>query len=460
MPIDLNSPVDPSSQDWKRALGMLQGNILRGHGRNHTAVLLIQFEPSPDLRGHVRKLGESWVTSAEQQEEQAKKYRRAKGNRSGPDKQLFGNLFLSIWGYAALGYTQDELYDAFRHPRDLVRTKANWFVHGMEHKGETMADPPKLDWEPAYQNRLDAMLLLACDDPQALKAKVREAKDAISGFGKVLKVETAKTHRRGKFSVELFGFADGISQPHFYKGDEDQEPPAIVLEPDRLAGSRDAFGSYLVYRKLEQNVKGFLEAEAALADELRLSGKDRERAGAMIVGRFRDGTPLTKSPDAGTVPDSELNDFDYTEEGGDPGSRCPMHAHIRKVRPRGRVRYPRERIVRRGVNYGTYDPTNRRKKPPENGSGLLFLSFQRNIESQFGKLQSEWANTVYAPEEHSGQDPIAGQGWTNSRQSWPWVWGEECALRYRFGKFMRMLGGEFFFAPSTAFFRKLPKGKS
>jgi Dyp-type peroxidase family len=328
-------------------------------------------------------------------------------------------------------------------------------MHGMEHKGELLADPSRVEWESAYRDRLDALLLLACDDLQELNNKVGEAKKAIAAFGKVLQVETAKTHRRGKFAVEHFGFADGISQPKFFKGDTDQEAPKIVLEEDRLAGTPDAFGSYMVYRKLEQNVKGFLEDEARLADTLRHSGPDRERAGAMIVGRFRDGTPLTKSGTPGTVPEEELNDFDYTEGEGDDGSRCPMHAHVRKVRPRGRVHYPRERMVRRGVTYGPYDPTKQKSEPPEKGSGLLFLSFQRNIESQFGRVQSEWANAVHAPEEHAGQDPMGGQGWVIARQSWPWEWGKQACLNYRFGKYMKLLGGEFFFAPSLAFFNKL-----
>jgi deferrochelatase/peroxidase EfeB len=112
-------------------------------------------------------------------------------------------------------------------------------------------------------------------------------------------------------------------------------------------------------------------------------------------------------------------------------------------------------MVRRGVTYGPYDPTKQKMEPPEKGSGLLFLSFQRNIESQFGRVQSEWANAVHAPEEQAGQDPTAGQGWVIARQGWPWEWGKQACLNYRFGKYMKLLGGEFFFAPSLAFFSKL-----
>jgi hypothetical protein len=41
-----------------------------------------------------------------------------------------------------------------------------------------------------------------------------------------------------------------------------------------------------VFRKLEQNVRRFKQVEEDPADALELTGDDRERAGAMIVGRF------------------------------------------------------------------------------------------------------------------------------------------------------------------------------
>ena len=40
-------------------------------------------------------------------------------------------------------------------------------------------------------------------------------------------------------------------------------------------------------------MRAFHKAEKALADTLGLTGEDRKRAGATIVGRFRDGTALT-----------------------------------------------------------------------------------------------------------------------------------------------------------------------
>ena len=119
-------------------------------------------------------------------------------------------------------------------------------------------------------------------------------------------------------------------------------PLSLVLRPDPGVTDPDAFGSYYVFRKLEQDVMGFAVAEHRLADELGLEGSDRARAGAMIVGRYRDGTPLVLSETDGFVP-AKANDFRYephltsvgTMAPSDPlGVKCPFHAHIRKVNPR------------------------------------------------------------------------------------------------------------------------------
>jgi Dyp-type peroxidase family len=263
-------------------------------------------------------------------------------------------------------------------------------------------------------------------------------------------VERGKTHRKNRRTIEHFGFVDGISQPRFFVGENDVSDKNIVLESDQLAGTPGAMGSYLVYRKLEQNVKAFRAAEDKLAAAL---GVGREQAGARIVGRFRDGSPLTKKDEPGLTPPDD-NNFDYAGQHDADGSRCPFHAHIRKVRPRPDQR---ERMVRRGVPYGAYDPADEGMEYPEAGSGLLFLSFQRNIQSQFGGIQTEWANNAHFPKDFVGMDPLIGQGWNPLGQAWPVKWGDPTkgTIQQELGKLVTMKGGEFFFAPSLPFFEKL-----
>jgi deferrochelatase/peroxidase EfeB len=71
--------------------------------------------------------------------------------------------------------------------------------------------------------------------------------------------------------------------------------PNLVLTEVPLGERKVDWGSYYVFRKLEQNVRRFKEHERDLAGELNLTGDSRELAGAMVIGRFEDGTPVALS---------------------------------------------------------------------------------------------------------------------------------------------------------------------
>jgi Dyp-type peroxidase family len=453
MPMDLGKTIDSRSAEWQKALDMAQGNILKSHGRDYSAFVLVEFRPHLNPRAQLGKLGLDWITTASQQAAQTQKYLKQVESGTCPEPELFANLFLSVWGYLGLGFTPCELSRAFPHPQNDFRaivepSLTNWFLHGMAYHGPHLSDPPRLWWEPQYQGRVDALLLLACNDRATLDLAVGEARRQIEEFGCVRHIEHGKTHRVNDTTLEPFGFADGISQPAFL-GAGPLADPEIVFCQDRLAATEHAFGSYLVYRKLEQNVKLFQEEEERLANLLGLKGSDRDRAGAMIVGRFRDGSPIIKTDRPGWQPALDDN-FDYS---GDPkGMQCPLHSHIRKVRQRPDGK---PRLVRRGVPYGSYDPTDAKMARPHKGSGLLFLSFQSNIQAQFGSLQQDWANDPDFEAPNVGKDPIAGQGFSSSAQEWPLTWGKAGTSPCQLRSFVTMKGGEFFFTPSRPFFERL-----
>ena len=92
---------------------------------------------------------------------------------------------------------------------------------------------------------------------------------------------------------------------------------------------------------------------------------------------------------------------------------------------------------------------------PHKGSGLLFLSFQSNIQAQFGSLQQDWANGADFEAANAGKDPIAGQGFSSSAQEWPLTWGKSDTSPCQLRSFVTMKGGEFFFTPSRPFFKRL-----
>lgn len=275
--------------------------------------------------------------------------------------------------------------------------------------------------------------------------------------------------------VEHFGYADGFAQPaieggpggnppgggalqsgggwrpisagEFILGYEDEEgvlpsaPP-----PDELSRN----GTFLVYRKLHQDVAAF---RAALADAAGLFEGSEELLAAKIVGRWRDGTPLDS---AATAPDPALaadelrnNAFSYADD--HDGMRCPVGAHIRRANPRDGLPFEgtlvnRHRMIRRGIPYG--DPL-----PPgaaEDGAdrGVLFMCLQASIARQFEFVQSQWlgaGNTLGLGED---QDMLLGpqDGGEPRKMTIP---GKPPFLLGPLSRMVTVRGGEYFFVPGV-----------
>jgi len=157
--------------------------------------------------------------------------------------------------------------------------------------------------------------------------------------------------------------------------------------------------SYLVFRKLRQDVRAFQDRLQTAAEE---SGMSVEMVAAKVLGRWRDGVPIELAPNRSPAEDlrhrrgsSFSNDFRYLPHDKD-GSVCPRGAHIRRVNPRdavdfaGTIRDPgrltsRHRIIRRGMPYGpAYEDD------PDSERGLLFQCFQADIARQFETIQATW----------------------------------------------------------------------
>ncbi|HEV8693890.1 MAG TPA: hypothetical protein VGQ93_06855, partial [Lysobacter sp.] len=273
--------------------------------------------------------------------------------------------------------------------------------------------------------------------------------------------------------IEHFGFTDGVSQPLFFATDlekarmnggldayDPSAPLCLALNKDPL-GAVSGYGSYLVFRKLAQDVAGFRNQEAQLAQALGLSGDKAELAGAYIVGRFRDGTPVVQQPVPGWT--NEPNNFDFDADVD--GMRCPFQAHIRKTNPRGdKLREfglaPGEdrsrRIARRAVSYGPLDLN----PPPGADVGLLFMCVQSSIVNQFEFMQAIWCNFTQFLRPDTGLDPVIGQGVSGAAptpQPWPQTWGirRDGTVSFDFSPCVTMRGGEYFFMPSVSFFQSL-----
>jgi deferrochelatase/peroxidase EfeB len=340
MPIHLTKPLA-----WKKAdsdeltlLQALQGNILKGHGRESTADIFFKFGPAAkDSKRMLRDLANFHVVSAHRQLLDAEKFKASKKcDGGGP----FVHLALSFTGYQALGL-------AASAPTDTD------FRGGMKAADSisALADPAVTAWETPFQSDIHGMVL-AADETEgktaALAAKVKELIEDAGGTIVHVQHGRALKNARGD-GIENFGYVDGRSQPLMLQEDIDAEtsatgssrwdpgfPLKLALVDDPGVTDTFSFGSFFVFRKLEQDVRGFKTREQEIADVLELEGEDRELAGAMIVGRFEDGTPVTLSKDARD--DDPPNNFNYD---GDAGTRCPFHGHIRKTRHSVRRRQTR-----------------------------------------------------------------------------------------------------------------------
>jgi Dyp-type peroxidase family len=506
-------PGTPGTHD--RLLHHLQGNILRGHGRDFTINIVLRFNEKAshaEVRGELKHLAATYVTSAAKQLIEAKEYRRCRLPGS-----LFGNLFLTRNAYVKVGHEND-LSTWFADPNSGIN-----FVTGMKDAADLLCDrvDPIDPLAKAYaQKHIDAMLLLADDSEHYLLRSARHEIACIRqrGIAEVVAVERGQVLRNARGDgIEHFGYVDGRSQPLFLASDfvdldesgkivpgttKERRPDgahgdieywnpfaklSLALLKDPGSTNPDAYGSYYVFRKLEQDVQGFALAEMNLARALALKGDDWARAGAMAVGRFRDGTPLILN-DAPSPHHRLGNDFRYDGvhlDGTQPpdapidtfGLKCPFQAHIRKVGPRQTAAvqdFMAHRIVRRGITYGQRSSLDISKIEdlPTEGVGLLFACFQSSIADQFGFIQRKWANEKDfaipgGEDRRTGLDALIGQDDDVRDQHWRPEYAGEIPCRppdlanlcvrdshpksFTFNGFVKLRGGEFFFAPSLPF---------
>jgi Dyp-type peroxidase family len=469
--IDLDATLDLKDPEAGEFLRGIQGNIIKGHGRDNTRHLLLRMIGNPQAVGRWI----AWFTTEHVTSAHAARRSTLAWRAQGGAGERFAMFLLAPDGYRHLGA---QLPLPGPVPGGSPDVHARYFPEGM--KAKIRQDPEPSTWEPAYRQQLHAMVLLAHDDEDELKRFVAEIAPSMDGVFEVIATECGVAlkkqfpRRDGTGSVkkviEHFGFQDGVSQPLMIKQDLEEEISkrgsnfwdpgaslslALVREPGPAGG----FGSFMVFRKLEQDVKAFWDALTRLSQQ---SGIQLEEAGAMAVGRFRDGEPAI---DNVQVVDrkADKNDFSYPALDRN-GAECPFHAHIRKTNPRGDLPSPPEfersrRIVRRGITYGRRADLQEDSisELPSEGVGLLFMCFQANLD-QF-VIQQEGSDADDFARPGTGVDAVIGQ---HNRPDSPGdpgpieqTWPSTGAFRFKMLNFVRMRGGEYFFAPSIGFLKGL-----
>lgn len=87
------------------------------------------------------------------------------------------------------------------------------------------------------------------------------------------------------------------------------------------------------------------------------------------------------------------------------------------------------------------------------------MAFNSSL-TQFVFTQKSWANDLAFPPANVGIDPIIGQGLvtgTTPKPKWHETWDEPASTNHTFDfhGFVKMRGGEYFFAPSLSFLKSL-----
>jgi len=230
--------------------------------------------------------------------------------------------------------------------------------------------------------------------------------------------------------------------------DEAGELPVAPV-PHLLAGN----GTFMVYRKLHQNVAAFRQY---LNEWGSAYPGGKEKLASKFIGRWRDGTPVELSPDEPapsiTLDPNRSTNFTYSSDLD--GTKCPIGAHIRRVNPRdafgfnGRL-INRRRITRRGLPYGNYVPEGKPVLDTED-RGTIFMALNANISRQFEFVQQQWIN--YGNDAHLGneRDPLMGNHGGKGRFV---VQGDTTPTNPPFicshlPNFVELRGGEYFFLPS------------
>ena len=246
----------------------LQGNILKGHGRNHTTNIFIKFSTGKktQAKAWLKNFGEETVTSCKTQLRETERFQRTK---------VPGGMFLGIY-FSAKGY--EYLEKSAGNPNPLTKFQDPSFVQGM--KNAALHDPAITEWEEGFQQEIHAMILIADVDENKIGERAKAMIEEIREFAEILTIEYGNAIRNANNDgLEHFGYVDGISQPLFFKDEVDEnnaaniqplkfDPSAkldLVLVDDPFSTAVDAFGSYFVFRKLEEDVRGFKEAEKMLA---------------------------------------------------------------------------------------------------------------------------------------------------------------------------------------------------
>ncbi len=360
------------------------------------------------------------------------------------------------------------------------------FQQGMRARagilGDTGANGPE-HWDPIWrEGRVHAWLGVNAQSQPALEAACADLQKVLDETeGAVLlgaQDATAIVLDGQPTTKEHFGFTDGFGNPDYLGVERSAQPGQGKLTPDGkwaplatgelLLGYADeagelpvapvphllaSNGTFMVYRKLHQNVATFRQY---LNEWGQAYPGGKEKLASKFIGRWRDGTPVELSPDKPdpSITQDPTRSTNFTYGNDLEGTRCPVGGHVRRVNPRdafgfnGRL-INRRRITRRGLPYGAYIPEGEPVLDADD-RGTIFMALNASISRQFEFVQQQWIN--YGNDARLGNEKDALMGNHGGKGRFV-VQGDSSPANppficSRLPDFVELRGGDYFFLPS------------
>ncbi|KAI9891154.1 MAG: hypothetical protein M1814_002997 [Vezdaea aestivalis] len=357
---------------------------------------------------------------------------------------------------------------------DALQATDPRFNGGMAADKDDFNDPAIDQWDALFNNSpIHGLLKVAGDCPQSVDYKLITIKQILGDSIADIAANSPPTNVNSRLDGhvrpqpfkghEHFGFQDGISQPLLRGIDDDtviendkfmetaqnivtldtnRPPLTIGASPTVPRPDWMLEGSFLAFRKLEQDVKKFNDLTATKFEAAGCISP--QQFGAKIVGRWESGAPVVLFPKADAPSDpTAMKSFEFKSN-----NVCPLGAHIRKTNPRDtKPTSINARIVRNGIPYGTEFEGDEAGK-----RGLLFACYQSTIENGFHFIQQFWVTNPSFPAPNAGLDPLIAQRKDDPDLVTTFFDESEAPLS-TFGEFPRMVtmkGGDYFFVPSIS----------
>lgn len=410
----------------------VQANVLRSVRARHACYVPLRIDP---LRPEAARAWLAEMLDSASGAPQVSNDASWAGGANGPDNAL--SLGFTYAGLLVMGITdgdakalEQEHKAFFRGPADDDAARA----HG------DVGDSDPSFWKFGGPHLVHVVVLIQAQDFEVLSVQYEAVRTRARAHG------LSQTH--GAWHAKAlsgdphppsvhFGYVDGSSQPRLaIQGAaapaSDMQPRANVGEfllgaaYPNVYGGTHSLGSlspalaqnatFAALRIMAQDVVGF---ERLLDEASAKHGVDKEWLAAKIMGRWRDGTPvsLAHEPAAPAAGTPATDAFDYLPTAQHPdtpddsaGLRCPVGAHVRRMNPRSAIvagRPHSRRLLRRGMPYGpAFDPAK-----PDDGQerGLVGLFLCADLDRQYEFILRQWAQGDRATAGIRGeQDPILG----------------------------------------------------